>query len=302
MLTDIGGNVVNIMVYDAYGNLIASNGVLQTGYLYSGQQFDYDLGLYYNRARLLNPNTGRFWTADTTDGNNEDPLSLHKYLYAGDDPVDRSDPSGHDWDTFFNDQFSVKFAFSAQWGFQGAFLAVDQSRTDSSGVILTGSEPRYNPDLWNSSDYSYYNNCYSYAVNDPVPEPARSGVPQPGYKAFGTMPGTNDVTISGIRSRAVADGLVFLGMSPNQTLTTPMTDYVIALVVDPSVDYHWYRHGPDGMWSSKHGWDNGPANNTDAVGHVIPDPRVANESYGPNLDYTDWGGYFAVPPHMVVKP
>jgi RHS repeat-associated protein len=88
MLTDIGGNVVNIMVYDAYGNLIASNGVLQTAYLYSDQQYDYDLGLYYNRARLLNPNTGRFWTADITDGNNEDPLSLHKYLYAEDEPVD----------------------------------------------------------------------------------------------------------------------------------------------------------------------------------------------------------------------
>ena len=96
MLTDIGGNVVNIIAYDAYGNLIASNGVLQAAYLYSGQQYDFDLGLYYNRSRLLNPNTGRFWTADTTDGNNEDPLSLHKYLYAQDDPVDGEDPSGND--------------------------------------------------------------------------------------------------------------------------------------------------------------------------------------------------------------
>lgn len=95
MLTDLGGNVVNIMAYDAYGNLIASNGVLQTAYLYSGQQFDSDLGLYYNRARLLNPNTGRFWTQDTLEGNNEDPLSLHKYLYVEDNPVNNTDPSGN---------------------------------------------------------------------------------------------------------------------------------------------------------------------------------------------------------------
>jgi RHS repeat-associated protein len=65
MLVGIGGNTINVMAYDAYGNLIASNGVLQTGYLYSGQQYDFDLGLYYNRARLLNPNTGRFWTQDS---------------------------------------------------------------------------------------------------------------------------------------------------------------------------------------------------------------------------------------------
>jgi RHS repeat-associated protein len=65
-------------------------------YLYCGQQFDPDLGLYYNRARYGNTDTGRFWSRDQTDGNNEDPLSLHKYLYAEDNPVDGSDPSGND--------------------------------------------------------------------------------------------------------------------------------------------------------------------------------------------------------------
>jgi hypothetical protein len=33
---------------------------------------------------------------DTYAGNNEDPLSLHKYLYAEDDPVNHIDPSGHE--------------------------------------------------------------------------------------------------------------------------------------------------------------------------------------------------------------
>lgn len=95
MLTDIGGTVVNLFVYDAFGNLIASNGAPQTAYLYSGQQWDPDLDLYLNRARYLNPNTGRFWTMDGDYGNNEDPLSLHKYLYAECDPVNNDDPSGN---------------------------------------------------------------------------------------------------------------------------------------------------------------------------------------------------------------
>ena len=95
ILTDNGGTVANAFVYDAYGNLIASNSAPQTAYLYCGQQFDSDLGLYYNRARYLNPNTGRFWTMDSYEGDNEDPLSLHKYLYTADNPVDNDDPSGN---------------------------------------------------------------------------------------------------------------------------------------------------------------------------------------------------------------
>jgi len=47
----------------------------------------------------LNPNTGRFWTMDTDEGNNEDPLSLHKYCYGADNPVNQLDPSGNDYAT-----------------------------------------------------------------------------------------------------------------------------------------------------------------------------------------------------------
>jgi RHS repeat-associated protein len=75
--------------------LIASNAAPQTAYLYCGEQFDSDLGLYYLRARYLNPNTGRFWTMDTYEGDNKDPLSLHKYLYCRGNPVNGIDPSGH---------------------------------------------------------------------------------------------------------------------------------------------------------------------------------------------------------------
>ena len=44
----------------------------------------------------LNPNTGRFWTRDSYEGIFSDPESLHKYLYAQDNPVDHIDPSGLD--------------------------------------------------------------------------------------------------------------------------------------------------------------------------------------------------------------
>jgi RHS repeat-associated protein len=90
-----GSTVANVFAYDAYGTLIASNTTAQTAYLYAGEQWDADLGFYYNRARYLDPAIGRFLTMDSHEGDNEDPYSLHKYLYTQANPVNSTDPSGH---------------------------------------------------------------------------------------------------------------------------------------------------------------------------------------------------------------
>jgi len=76
--------------------MITATGTTNNRYLYTGEQFDPNLGLYYLRARLMNPLTGRFWSMDSYEGNNPDPASLHKYLYGAVDPANRIDPSGHD--------------------------------------------------------------------------------------------------------------------------------------------------------------------------------------------------------------
>lgn len=80
--------------YDAFGNLLHSTGTTANNYLFAGEQFDTNLNLYYNRARYLSTNTGRFWTMDTYEGDPQSPLSLHKYLYTAANPVDVTDPSG----------------------------------------------------------------------------------------------------------------------------------------------------------------------------------------------------------------
>jgi hypothetical protein len=51
----------------------------------------------FSSAPYLNPNTGRFWTRDSYEGSSQDPLSLHKYLYCHSDPVNGTDPSGHEY-------------------------------------------------------------------------------------------------------------------------------------------------------------------------------------------------------------
>jgi RHS repeat-associated protein len=60
------------------------------------EQFGPDLEMYNLRARYYNPQTGRFWTADSVDGKIAEPPSLHRYLYAQNNPVSFKDASGHD--------------------------------------------------------------------------------------------------------------------------------------------------------------------------------------------------------------
>jgi RHS repeat-associated protein len=93
-LSDISGAVTDTYDYDAFGNLIHSSGSTPNDYLYRGEQFDPDLGLYYLRARYYNSVTGRFLSRDPKPGDFADPASLHKYLYARHDPVNRIDASG----------------------------------------------------------------------------------------------------------------------------------------------------------------------------------------------------------------
>src|SRR5437868_13590072 len=69
-------HITDTYTYDAYGVLINRTGSTANNYLYCGEQFDFDLGLYYLRARYYKPDSGRFWTKDSFEGNQEDPVSL----------------------------------------------------------------------------------------------------------------------------------------------------------------------------------------------------------------------------------
>ena len=80
--------------YDAFGNQITHTGTTPNNYLYRGEQWDPDLGLYYLRARYYNPLTGRFMSRDPNSGEIKNPITLHKYLYADGDPVNTIDPMG----------------------------------------------------------------------------------------------------------------------------------------------------------------------------------------------------------------
>jgi len=95
LLTNDTGTVTDSYNYEALGSVLNQTGSTENNYLFTGEQYDAGLDQYYLRARYYNQNTGRFTQMDTWMGNNQDPVTLHKYLYANADPVTYTDPTGN---------------------------------------------------------------------------------------------------------------------------------------------------------------------------------------------------------------
>ena len=95
-LVNTVGAVTDTWGYSAFGELASRTGSTVNPFLFNAQQFDQASGDYYLRARYYDQSNGRFISQDPFSGNNEDPISLHRYLYADDDPTDRIDPTGLD--------------------------------------------------------------------------------------------------------------------------------------------------------------------------------------------------------------
>jgi hypothetical protein len=126
-------------------------------------------------------------------------------------------------------------------------------------------------DAWNSDpNIQWNNNCYNYGTNYRTDTYA-----QPGYASGGEE---NDLSACSVpaghisaRMGAETDGLIAL---PSNNNTCPAVGHLVALVISPNWDYHWYRKGRNGKWSHKMGGS--PATILDSSGNSITDPRTAD--------------------------
>ena len=76
------GAVTDTWGYSAFGELASHTGSTINFFLFNAQQFDVGSGDYYLRTRYYDQSNGRFLSQVSFSGRSEDPITLHRYLYA----------------------------------------------------------------------------------------------------------------------------------------------------------------------------------------------------------------------------
>jgi RHS repeat-associated protein len=121
ILTDRGGDVVQHYEYAAYGQTTYTDNssAFPVSNRYTGQIDDDETGLYYYGARYYDPALGRFIQPDSEIPDSSDPQSINPYTYAGNNPLRFTDPTGHDGESFTDDdwdRFNAQFESNSLFG------------------------------------------------------------------------------------------------------------------------------------------------------------------------------------------
>ena len=91
LLTSSTGTKEASFTYDPYGNQTGHTGTATTPLGYDAQYTDGDTGLIYLRARYYDSATAQFLSVDPAVGS-----TLEAYGYGGENPLNRTDPTGKD--------------------------------------------------------------------------------------------------------------------------------------------------------------------------------------------------------------
>jgi len=94
-LTSANGTLQARYQYDAWGNKRNETGSSWNRFGFAGHEEDKETGLIYAKARFYDPDTARFLSQDAWEGDNTLAPSLHKYLYAYQNPTVYVDPTGN---------------------------------------------------------------------------------------------------------------------------------------------------------------------------------------------------------------
>ena len=102
-ILDSSGNAVVSYLYDAWGAPISITGPMastlgiQNPIRYRGYYYDTETGLYYLQSRYYDPVVGRFINADNQLSASSDVTGMNLFVYCGNNPINRYDPTGTDW-------------------------------------------------------------------------------------------------------------------------------------------------------------------------------------------------------------
>ena len=101
VMTTSAGTQEEGLTYYPYGAVRTDTGTTNVPYKYTGQELDGSTGLYFYNARYYDAALARFITSDTIIQNPRDPQTLNRYSYVGNNPIVRTDPTGHDFGLSF---------------------------------------------------------------------------------------------------------------------------------------------------------------------------------------------------------
>ena len=163
---------------------------------------------------------------------------------------------GEKFPSFLSNEIKRFKEFQAKWPWEGKITWPP--------INPCQCAPLYRPDWWNvGGQRQFNNNCYNYATNYRTDTFAQPG------KAAGAM--YTALTCVSVKPGAVKDELIDSPLANNKC---PKEGHLVALVIAPGWDFHWYRKGRNGYWSHKPGGS--AVTNLDNNGVTIPDARTAN--------------------------
>jgi RHS repeat-associated protein len=99
-----------MFTFNPFGEKLEEQGTFYTPWQFTGQFLDSETGMYYLRARQYSPYLSRFTGRDLIIGSFEEPMTLHKYLYCGNNPINAIDPSGLWMAPIHNELFKREFS------------------------------------------------------------------------------------------------------------------------------------------------------------------------------------------------
>ena len=89
------GMLTDVYQYDPYGQVTLGSTKHTEFYGYNADSYNPNTGLEYLGARYYNPNKRRFFQEDSWLGSITDPLTLNRYAYTKNSPLNYVNPSGH---------------------------------------------------------------------------------------------------------------------------------------------------------------------------------------------------------------
>jgi RHS repeat-associated protein len=147
LAANAAGATVQSQTFTPYGNRIKAVAGVREELGYIGERHDAETGLMYLNARYYDPAVGRFVSPDTYDPTRPG-VGVNRYAYALNDPVNKSDPGGHECNGMgdCDDRNDIigggEGLPNAQWSSNSAFQTGNYS----------APQVRYANDIWQPRD------------------------------------------------------------------------------------------------------------------------------------------------------